>query len=163
MNSFISFVNQFAHKSVRFDELIVEVSGSNLLKSGLLVALMWWLWFESEAAERKREALLATVAAVVPALLIAKALAGLAFRPRPLMEPQLQFHMPYGMYAAAWQQRSSFPSDHAVLLFALAMGIFYASRKAGWIAVAWATVGGCLPRLYLGEHYAADIKTAAGH
>lgn len=59
MNSFdvtvISFLNQFAHKSVRFDNLVVVVSGSELLKTGLLVAFMWWIWFENEDARRKRE------------------------------------------------------------------------------------------------------------
>jgi len=74
MNSFdvavISFLNQFAHKSVRFDNLVVVVSGSELLKTGLLVALMWWIWFENEDARRKREVLLAGTAAIVPALLM---------------------------------------------------------------------------------------------
>jgi undecaprenyl-diphosphatase len=165
MNSFdvavISFLNQFAHKSVRFDNLVVVVSGSELLKSALLVAFMWWIWFENEDTRRKREVLLAATAAIVPALLIAKVLAAMVFRARPLLEPRLQFQLPYGIHAAVWQQGSSFPSDHAVLLLALATGIFYASRKAGWIALTYATVAGCLPRIYLGMHYATDVIAGA--
>jgi membrane-associated phospholipid phosphatase len=165
MNSFdvavISFLNQFAHKSVRFDNLVVVVSGSELLKSALLIACMWWIWFENDDVRRKREVLLAGTAAIVPALLIAKILAAIVFRARPLLEPRLQFQRPYGINIAEWQQGSSFPSDHGVLLLALATGIFCASRKAGWIALAYATVVGCLPRLYLGEHYATDVITGA--
>ncbi len=119
----ISCLNQFAHKSVRFDNLVVVVSGSDLLKAGLLVAFMWWIWFENEDARRKREALLSAMAAIIPALLIAKVVAATVVRARPLLEPRLQFQRPYGIYAAEWQQGSSFPSDHAVLLLALATGI----------------------------------------
>jgi undecaprenyl-diphosphatase len=165
MNSFdvavISFLNQFAHKSVRFDNLVVVVSGSELLKTGLLVALMWWIWFENEDARRKREVLLAGTAAIVPALLIAKVLAAIVIRARPLLEPRLQFQRPFGINIAEWQQGSSFPSEHAVLLLALATGICYASRKAGWVALPYAAVVGCLPRLYLGEHYATDVIAGA--
>jgi len=157
----MSWVNQFAHKSVRFDHLVVVVSRSDLLKAGLLVAFVWWIWFENKDAQRKRETLLAGMVAIVPALLIAKVLAAMVSRARPLLEPRLQFQLPYGMHAAEWQQQSSFPSDHAVLLLALATAIFCASRKAGWIAITYATVVGCLPRLYLGEHYATDIIAGA--
>ena|SRR6266849_3799793 len=80
MNSFdvaiTSFLNQFAHKSVRFDELVVVVSGSSLLKSGSLVAFMWWTWFANEDARRKREALLAAMAAIVPALAASQCISG---------------------------------------------------------------------------------------
>lgn len=57
---------------------------------------------------------------------------------------------------------SSFPSDHAAYLSALAFGLAYISRRltvpivlytAGWI---------CLPRLYLGVHYATDIIVGLG-
>jgi len=122
---------------------------------------MWWIWFENEDARRKHEVLLAGTAAIVPALLIAKVLAAMVFRARPLLEPRLQFQRPYGINAAEWQQGSSFPSEHGVLLLALAAGIFYASRKVGWIALTYATVVGCLPRLYLGMHYATDVIAGA--
>jgi undecaprenyl-diphosphatase len=61
------------------------------------------------------------------------------------MEPQSLIH---------W---SSFPSDHAVLFFALAVGIFHVSRRWGWVALAHATVLIAVPRVYLGIHWFTDI------
>jgi hypothetical protein len=48
-----------------------------------------------------------------------------------------------------------------VLFFAMAAGIFIASRRAGWFALVYVSAFICLPRMYLGEHYATDILTGA--
>lgn len=63
MNSFdwhiVSFLNRFAQRSVTFDEFVVLLSLNSLLKGGVIVGIIWWVWFESEDSRRKREALLA--------------------------------------------------------------------------------------------------------
>jgi PAP2 superfamily len=51
--------------------------------------------------------------------------------------------------------------DHAVPFFAMAVGILIASRRAGWFALFYVSAFICLPRMYLGEHYATDILTGA--
>jgi len=57
--------------------------------------------------------------------------------------------------------RDVFPSDHAVLFFALATGLFMAHRKLGIAAYAWVIVAICFPRLYLGIHWPTDVIAGA--
>jgi undecaprenyl-diphosphatase len=159
--SILSFLNQFAQRSSRLDECVAFLSDSNLLKGGVIVGMMWWVWFGNEDVRRKREVLLATLIASIPALIIAKTLTLVAFRVRPLNEPRLTLRVPHTVTQTDWQQFSSFPSDHAVLFFAMAVGILIASRRAGWFALFYVSAFICLPRMYLGEHYATDILTGA--
>jgi hypothetical protein len=123
MNSFdtsiLMFLNQFAQRSPRFDEFVTFLSDCNLLKGGIIVGLIWWLWFDTEDVRRKREVLLAALIASVPALILAKTLTVVTFRTRPLNEARLAFHVPHYVTPADWKQLSSFPSDHAVLFFAM--------------------------------------------
>jgi undecaprenyl-diphosphatase len=96
-----------------------------------------------------------------PALAVARILSWAVFRPRPLTETRVLFRVPYGASAAVWEGLSSFPSDHAVLFFALATGIFFASRRAGWFTFAYVSIIICLRRLFMGEHYTTDILVGA--
>jgi undecaprenyl-diphosphatase len=129
------------------------VSRSNLLRGGVVIGLAWWLWFQDGDIRRKREALLAAMIATFPALAFARVLSWVAFRPRPLNDAHFPLRVPYGVSAAQWEGFSSFPSDHAVLFFALATGILFASRRAGWFTFVYVSVVICLPRLFIGEHY----------
>ena len=56
---------------------------------------------------------------------------------------------------------SSFPSDHAVLFYALSTGMLFVSRKVGTIAIVYTTLFIGLPRVYLGIHYPTDIICGA--
>jgi undecaprenyl-diphosphatase len=149
----LSFFNRFAHRSLFFDELVVLVSGNNFIKGALVVAVIWYLWFQNKDAPKKRECLLAGVGAGFFGLAIAKVLTWAIVRPRPLNVPQLAMRIPYGIKAVSWEGLSSFPSDHAVLFFALATGIFFASRRTGWLMFIYVSALICLPRVYLGVHY----------
>ncbi len=160
-SSILFFLNQFAQRSPRFDQFVAFLSDCNLLKGGVVVGIMWWIWFEEEDVRRKRAVLLATLLATLPALILTKALTVVTFRARPLNEERLAFHSPYFVNPVDWKQLSSFPSDHAVLFFAMAAGILIASRRAGWFALFYVSAVICLPRMYLGEHYASDILAGA--
>ena len=52
---------------------------------------------------------------------------------------------------------SSFPSDHAVLYFALATVVFLVSRRMGIFAYCFTFLVVCVPRMYLGLHYPTDV------
>jgi undecaprenyl-diphosphatase len=80
---------------------------------------------------------------------------------RPMQEPTLDFLMPYGEHPPGIIELSSFPSDHAVMFFALATALFFAGRAIGVVAYIWTTVVICLPRIYLGYHYPSDIIAGA--
>ena len=55
---------------------------------------------------------------------------------------------------------SSFPSDHATAAFAIAVALFLRHRKAGWIALAMATLVS-VARVAVGTHYPADVAAGA--
>ena len=164
MNSFdlsiSSFVNGFAHRSIRFDEFVSWLSNYNLLKGAVVIGIVWWLWFRNEDDRRTREALLTAIIASFPALAVARVLSWVVSRPRPLIEERYLFRIPYGE-TAKWHGPSSFPSDHAVLFFTLAAGIFIASRRTGLFAFVYISVVICLPRIFLAEHYTTDIMAGA--
>ena len=54
----------------------------------------------------------------------------------------------------------SFPSDHATAAFAIAAALFLRHRRAGWIALAMATLVS-VARVAVGTHYPADVAAGA--
>jgi undecaprenyl-diphosphatase len=161
--SIIEFLNQFAGRSHRVDELIVTLD-TPILKGGVLIALVWWVWFidETEDVARRRRVLLGTLGACIVAVFVARGLAHiLPFRTRPLYSPGLDFTPPFGAGEIDLSNWSSFPSDHAVLFFALSTGLWSARRRFGVFAYAYTTLMICLPRIYLGIHWPTDILAGA--
>ncbi len=154
------FLNHFAGRYAHFDAVMGWLAGEPVVKGSPILFLMWFCLFDPERPGQLRkgfEFLLGALFFSVFACIGARGLAIiLPFRTRPMATPFLDFHQPagYEMYHVNW---SSFPSDHAALYFALATGILMISRRAGWLAMAWAAFGICLPRLYVGEHWPTDI------
>ncbi|TAK66320.1 MAG: phosphatase PAP2 family protein [Dehalococcoidia bacterium] len=162
MNSFdssiISFLNDFAGHWKTFDELMVFMSDSSLVKAGPIMACLIWLWFRRETdGPSRRDYIVATIITGIVAVVIARLLASaLPFRERPMADAAQRFVVPSGA-GRDLESWSSFPSDHAVLFFALATGLYQAHKPFGIGAFAWAIVVVCFPRLYLGIHWPTDI------
>ena len=54
----------------------------------------------------------------------------------------------------------SFPSDHATAAFAIAFGILFITRRAGWVFLAWAVLIG-VSRVLAGMHHPTDVIAGA--
>ena len=54
----------------------------------------------------------------------------------------------------------SFPSDHATAAFAIAFGIFFVHRRAGWVFLAMASLIAA-SRVLTGMHYPSDVIAGA--
>jgi undecaprenyl-diphosphatase len=159
-------VNQLAHHSWYLDKLVIFIDGNSLIKSGLIVSALWWLWFAYDEGEKRRqvrEQILLIIFIGFCAVFFARFLAFiLPFRTRPLVDPTLKVKLAFDLEVHSFWSWSGFPSDHAVLFSSLAMGIWYISKKLGWIVMAYVFVLICLPRIYLGIHYPADIMAGFG-
>jgi undecaprenyl-diphosphatase len=167
MNIFDSTVingfNHFSRVSWTFDSTVSYVAKCNLLKGGILVVIFWWGWFKTTAnLAHIRIHLISTLLGSLVAITFARLLAlQLPIRYRPLQENGLNFLLPYGMQTNAMEGWSSFPSDHAVLFFALSAGMFYISKRIGVFALIYTIVVIMLPRIYLGLHYPTDVIAGA--
>lgn len=84
----------------------------------------------------------------------------LPYRERPLREPMVHFQLPYTMNPQMLIHWNSFPSDHAIVVFCAAAGLWMVSRRLGALAVAYATLIS-LPRICVGAHYPTDVLAGA--
>jgi undecaprenyl-diphosphatase len=158
------WVNQLVGRWPWFDLAVYHVSGSEFLKGIAIVTVYWYFLFEhakQEPATKEVEAratLLTVLILVIPAMVVARALARLLpYRERPFFDPALHFQWPYHVDADQFIRWSSFPSDHAALFSALAMGIFFRSRRAGVAVFAYVVLVTFVPRIYMGYHWPSDI------
>jgi membrane-associated phospholipid phosphatase len=158
--SVLGAVNRAAGVWPAFDHFVEWLAAEPVAKGCVVAAVVWALWWVATPApqDKRREVILATMAATLAAEFLARVLAlTTPFRPRPLHNPDFPFRLPDGFERGELEGWSAFPSDHAVLFFALAMGLWFVSRRVGgWLLLFSAAVI-CLPRLYLGMHHPTDL------
>jgi undecaprenyl-diphosphatase len=159
------FLNQFANHWPWFDWLVTRAYSTNLVGVGVTVALAWCALFDRKTGDRlskDHELLLGAFFFCGVAALTARGLAlSLPFRLRPRWTPGLDFHIPSASNTTPLMNWSSFPSDHAALLYALAVGIFFVSRRLGLFAIVWVATTISLPAIYLGVHWTTDVMVGA--
>jgi undecaprenyl-diphosphatase len=162
-STILDFLNQFSRMSWTVDTTVRFISESNLLKGGVLLTILWWAWFRADERQGStRVHMISTLIACLIAAPLARGLAlSLPFRSRPLNQPALDFVLPYSMTSGVLKDWSTFPSDHAMLFYALSAGMLYISRKLGIFALVYTTLFTALPRVYLGLHYPTDILGGA--
>lgn len=190
-DSIIYFLNGYSRVLPEFDFLMSLLIRNHFLKGGILMTILWFLWFQDKSRvqavqnndDKKikqgkqqiqqnqpnqqekqllRERIILTLCSGFIAIILGRFLAYiLPFRLRPLQNLLLHFKVPYGISPDTLNSWSSFPSDHAVLFFALATGIFIISRKIGILTAIYILLVICFPRLYCGLHYMTDIIAGA--
>lgn len=113
-----------------------------------------WFWPGTAAERSGRERLAAyAVAAALLGLGVAQIIAHLWFRDRPYVH-----HSATLLIHAS--SDPSFPSDHAVGSFALAMPYLLARRRLGWILLGIAALL-AIARVAVGTHYPGDVAGGA--
>jgi undecaprenyl-diphosphatase len=157
--SLLLYFNGPAGHSSLLDSVVFNAADSTILQGGIFVALYWWLWFDR--GPHRRDVTIGLVGGIV-AVLVSRALqVGLPFHARPLQTPDLSIHLPIGINPGTLNTFSSFPSDHAVLFFALSLPLWTRSRALGTAAMVWTLLIICLPRIYLGYHWPSDVIAGA--
>jgi undecaprenyl-diphosphatase len=154
----VEALNALAGHHRAFDRLVVMLEETSLLKTGFIVGLLWYAWFSTRQQPETRRKVLLTLIAACVAILAARA--GQRFLPprlRPIHDPALGLQIAWSFNPASHAEWSSFPSDHAVLLCALAAGLWTISRAWGAVAFVWILVFVFPVRLILGLHYPSDI------
>jgi membrane-associated phospholipid phosphatase len=155
-------INEFAGYSSFLDRFaaLMDYSG---LKGLVLVGTFGALWFQPRKDQlRIRQSLIVMLVSVALAILIARTLAYIVpFETRPMYVLDIGYRAALlssnDFEFAAW---SSFPSDQAAMMFALAAGFWFASRLAG-ILVATFSLVALISRVYLGIHYPSDVFVGA--
>ena len=159
-------VNSFAHRSAAVDRMVIFISSNPLVGGALVLAAFYFVWFgeapDNSQTSKKRDILLSTLLLGIPAVLTTRLLAwNLPYRMRPIFSPELHLRQAYGFDPSSLLAWSSFPSDHAVLFFTLATGVFCANRKAGFLLFLHAIFFVSLSLIFLGIHYPSDILAGA--
>jgi undecaprenyl-diphosphatase len=156
----IFFLNKLAADWGIVNSIMFLIVENTLIKGGAVIAVIWYLWFQKNDPNVHLKIISCFLACIV-AIIVGRGLAlSLPFRARPILNPEFDFS--YTADKLPWVNTwSSFPSDHAVLFFSLATGIYFISKVWGLATFSYIAIVICFPRIYLGLHYPTDILTGA--
>ncbi len=162
----VRYVNQLGNRWGWLNPAVRIFFDHNLLKDGPMVFLFWIAFFpQTGSAEdilEKRRKIAATVSLALFGVVLARILAMVfPFRERPLRTAALHFQTPHILNPSVLYGWSSFPSDHAVLLITLAVGLLMVSRPLGSIALFYTFAVNIFLRVYLGLHWPTDLLAGA--
>jgi undecaprenyl-diphosphatase len=135
------------------DELFKFLANELVVVMVAVVALLFLVPWQRLRVERRRAAVLATMAAAV-ALLVNQPIAHAVDRARPYVTH------PGAHLLIGRSPDPSFPSDHATGAFAIAIMVWTYDRTWGGVLLALAVVLG-FARVYAGAHYPLDVVGGA--
>lgn len=184
-------LNGLVGRSWLFDSLVALCLDNIVVKAGPIGACFFYAWYTSRTGKPeavRRRILLVTLASLFLIAPVTKSLSESRLAPRPFLAAEQHYVLTDGQLTAArptpfrtmltgdMLERTgnlregrldgndlvTFPSDHAAFFFALALGIFLASRRAGAIALAWTIAVTLATRVMAGMHWPLDIVAGAG-
>jgi membrane-associated phospholipid phosphatase len=179
-------INGLAGRSWMFDSLVGLSQENDLIKAGIIGCCFFAAWFSGKTAEEiraHRKTLMITLVAAVCVLGATKVISRAIPLPRPVIKTQKIYHL-NGDDLVEMQRThvhvpldetsqkehrdllqgdvqtndlGSFPSDHAGFFLAISLGIFFASRRIGIVALVWTVVVILGGKLITGAHTPLDI------
>ena len=153
----------FSNINIHLFTLINNMTGKNILLDRAMVLIakyiiyivpiyLLYLWFIGRGKEDKRKSLYIFLVIIV-SLLIGHIISNFYYHPRP-------FAMGIGKELLPHASDSSFPSDHATVIFAISFALFFLKDiKNGIIFFILATLVG-FARIFCGVHFPFDILGA---
>jgi membrane-associated phospholipid phosphatase len=189
-NIFSSLLNSLAGQSLIFDNLVGLVLKNNLVKAGIIGACFFAAWHEKKTileTVSARKILLATLFAIVAVLATMRVISHSVLIPRTFVQTQkiyfleenrlvenvpVQYRLPLDETSRKdfrdlrhgdvdVNNLGSFPSDHAGFFLALSLGICFASRRFGIVALVWTLCIIYPSKLISGQHTLLDIAAGA--
>jgi undecaprenyl-diphosphatase len=150
-------LNDFCGWSPTLDRIVVHLG---VLKGTLFMGTVGVLWYwPDKEMSRRRETLLIMILAVALSLVVNRVTSTLLpFRERPMYS--IGANAPTFEWHADLEHWSSFPSDNATYLFAIAASLWLISGWWGLFFGIFAAFA-ALARVYLGIHYPSDIVVGA--
>jgi undecaprenyl-diphosphatase len=139
-------INQYAGLNPIIDNLAIITA--KYMPVIIILGLIY-LWFKNKS--RNRDIVLFGVYAAILGLIINYIIGLFYFHPRPFM-----LHL--GTLLFQYPAETSFPSDHATLMFSLALMLMYfkETRVAGIIFLILGAIGS-FARIFSGVHFPLDI------
>jgi undecaprenyl-diphosphatase len=150
-------LNNFCGWSRTLDYVALTVEN---LKGALFMGILGLLWYwPGKEMLRRREALFTIIPVVALSLVCNRVISMLLpFRARPMYD--IGANAPSVVFHADFEHWSSFPSDTATFLFAIAAGFWLVSRWSGLFFGVFAVLVG-LARIFFGLHYPSDVLVGA--
>ena len=182
-------INSVAGRSWLFDNIVAFFVDNDLAKAGVIGCCFLAAWYggKGEATTRRRKILLTTIAAAIFVIGTTKVLSHTIFLPRPEIQSQKIYQlqgdqlvemkrMPVRIPLDETSQKDyralisgdvetndlgSFPSDHAGFFIVISLGIWFASRRLGWLALGWTVFVILAAKMITGQHTPLDIAAGA--
>ena len=152
----LTWLHQFVGRDPKLDRALQLGVTNSGIKFGPFVLAICWLWFDARPdQQQRREKLVQALSAGCIGLLIGRVLAlSLPFRDRPQFRLDVGLLYPFESSLRMW---SAFPSDHAVMAFALATSLVRVSPILGLFGILQAALVISFPRVYFGLHHPSDV------
>lgn len=146
------WINNWAGQSSLLDGTMLALTNS---VPYVAVALLLFLWFSGNNKnnfEKRYTAIYAAFSTII-ALLINSIIHLVYYHPRPFMAHHVHLLVNHAA-------DSSFVSDHAVLVFAIAWTILLRNERIKYPVFIWAILV-AVSRIYIGVHYPVDVMGSA--
>ncbi len=153
-------LDRFARVVPALDRALLWTTTYYMLTGVVLMACVWYCWFDRPDTATRARLLAGTVAAFGAGLGGRALQLLLPTHLRPMHDPALGMTLPDGVDPAALNHWSSFPSDHAAVQFGLATVVLLASPALGRAMLVWVALLNAA-RVYLGVHFPTDITGGA--